>query len=61
MTFRPFKEVDVPGPRRDFVGYGRRVPKVHWPNGARVAVSIVLNYERARSTRIPTAMRATMA
>ena len=45
MTFRAFQEVDVPGPKRDFVGYGRHVPKVHWPNGARVAVSIVLNYE----------------
>lgn len=30
---------------RDFVGYGRHVPVVAWPNGARVAVSLVLNYE----------------
>ena len=36
---------DVPGPRRDFVGYGRHQPKVTWPNGARVAVSLRLNYE----------------
>ena len=34
---------DVPGPKRDFVGYGRRIPKVVWPNGARVAVSVILN------------------
>ena len=34
-----------PGPRRDVVGYGRHVPKVTWPDGARVAVSIVLNWE----------------
>ena len=26
---------------RDVVGYGRHVPKVTWPNGARVAVSLV--------------------
>ena len=36
---------DIPGPRRDFVGYGRRLPKVVWPNGANVAVNIIVNYE----------------
>lgn len=36
---------DVPGPRRKYVGYGRNAPRVVWPEGARVAVSIVLNYE----------------
>ena len=36
---------DVPGPRRDFVGYGRRPPKVFWPDGAKIAVNIVVNYE----------------
>jgi len=45
MAFKPFKEIDVPGPKRGFVGYGRHVPKVRWPNGARVAVSLVINYE----------------
>jgi peptidoglycan/xylan/chitin deacetylase (PgdA/CDA1 family) len=35
----------INGPQRDFVGYGRHVPVVHWPGGARVAVSLVLNYE----------------
>src|SRR5262249_47021790 len=34
-----------PGPRRDLVGYGRRVPKVRWPGDARLAVNIVVNYE----------------
>jgi peptidoglycan/xylan/chitin deacetylase (PgdA/CDA1 family) len=33
------------GPPRDLVGYGRHVPKVTWPNDARVAVSLCLNYE----------------
>jgi peptidoglycan/xylan/chitin deacetylase (PgdA/CDA1 family) len=33
------------GPPRDLVGYGRYVPKVEWPDGARVAVSLCLNYE----------------
>jgi allantoinase len=45
MAYTPFSGVDTPGPMRDFVGYGRRVPKVRWPNDARVAVSVVLNYE----------------
>lgn len=31
--------------QRDFIGYGRRPPKVAWPNGARVVVSLVVNYE----------------
>lgn len=30
---------------RDFIGYGRTPPKAAWPGGARVAVSIVVNYE----------------
>jgi peptidoglycan/xylan/chitin deacetylase (PgdA/CDA1 family) len=35
-----------PSPRtRDFVGYGRRPPAVQWPDGARVAVNLVVNYE----------------
>lgn len=36
---------DVPGPKRDLIGYGREVPRAEWPNGARVAVNIVVNYE----------------
>ena len=35
----------VPGPARDFVGYGRDVPRVVWPGEARVAVNFVINYE----------------
>eukprot|EP00128_Syssomonas_multiformis_P005281 Colp12_sorted_trinity150504_noHs@2356 len=30
---------------RDLIGYGRQVPHAAWPNGARVAVQFVLNYE----------------
>jgi allantoinase len=30
---------------RDLIGYGARPPHPRWPNEARVAVSIVLNYE----------------
>ena len=30
---------------RDMIGYGLNEPKVSWPNNARIAVQIVLNYE----------------
>ena len=30
---------------RDMIGYGSRELKVFWPNNARIAVQIVLNYE----------------
>ena len=36
---------EVPGPKREFVGYGRRLPKVLWPHDAKVAVNLVVNYE----------------
>src|SRR6266481_2197130 len=31
--------------RRDFIGYGANPPDPKWPNGARLAVNFVLNYE----------------
>ena len=30
---------------RDMVGYGQQPPDPRWPNGARIALSFVLNYE----------------
>ena len=30
---------------RDLVGYGRQPPEAAWPNGARIAVQFVVNYE----------------
>ncbi len=30
---------------RDLIGYGRTPPHPHWPNGARIALQFVLNYE----------------
>ncbi len=40
-----FIDRDFPGPKRDFVGYGRQLPQVHWPHDAKVAINIVVNYE----------------
>ncbi len=36
---------DTPGPARELLGYGERLPFVRWQNGAKVAVQIVVNYE----------------
>ena len=33
------------GTDRDFVGYGAKIPQITWPGGAKVAVSLCLNYE----------------
>ncbi len=34
--------MDMP---RDFIGYGRNPPAFEWPDGARLALNIVVNYE----------------
>lgn len=31
--------------KRDLVGYGKTPPRVEWPGGARIAISLVVNYE----------------
>ena len=30
---------------RDFIGYGRTPPQVSWPGAAKIAISVVINYE----------------
>src|SRR5262245_51161398 len=37
---------------RDFRGYGPHPPHAHWPDGARVAVSLVLNVEEGSERAI---------
>jgi putative urate catabolism protein len=37
---------------RDLVGYGRHPPHPQWPNGARVAVQFVLNYEEGAESSV---------
>ena len=34
-----------PGPQRDFRGYGATPPHACWPNNARIAININLNFE----------------
>ena len=45
MALQAFRDQPVPGPQRDYVGYGRHIPKVRWPHNDRVAINLVLNYE----------------
>lgn len=40
------------GPPRDLIGYGGRPPAVRWPNGAKLAVSIALNFEEGAESSI---------
>src|SRR5690242_2143673 len=37
---------------RDMVGYGQTPPTARWPNGARLALQIVLNYEEGGENNI---------
>ena len=30
---------------RNFIGYGRKIPKVLWPNNAPLALTFAVNYE----------------
>jgi peptidoglycan/xylan/chitin deacetylase (PgdA/CDA1 family) len=43
----------VPGTERDFVGYGPTTPTFQWPDGARLALSFVINYEEGSEYNIP--------
>lgn len=38
--------------QRDLRGYGRNRPDIVWPNGARVAVSLVVNFEEGAELSI---------
>lgn len=40
------------GPIRDLRGYGENRPDIVWPNGARVAVSIVVNFEEGAELQV---------
>src|SRR5579862_1821741 len=37
---------------RDLIGYGSRPPAARWPNDARLALSIVMNYEEGGETSV---------
>src|SRR4051812_40866410 len=39
-------------PARDFVGYGENPPDFTWPNGARLALNVVVNYEEGAERNV---------
>jgi peptidoglycan/xylan/chitin deacetylase (PgdA/CDA1 family) len=41
------------GTARDLIGYGRHVPVVKWPGNARLALSLVVNYEEGSEYSFP--------
>ena len=43
---------EIPGPPRDLVGYGRHVPRVRWPDDARVAVNFVIDMEEGSEVQM---------
>jgi peptidoglycan/xylan/chitin deacetylase (PgdA/CDA1 family) len=45
-------ETTIPGPPRDVVGYNGSPPQVSWPGGARIAISLVVNYEEGSELAI---------
>ena len=55
MNEQFFRREDVPvdGPPRELVGYGEHPPQVRWPNDAKVAVQIVVNYEEGSEKTFP--------
>jgi allantoinase len=42
----------ITGPKRDLVGYEGNPPKVAWPGGAKIAISLVVNYEEGSELAI---------
>lgn len=40
------------GTERDFLGYGRQPPNPQWPNGAKLALIVVLNFEEGAEPSI---------
>jgi peptidoglycan/xylan/chitin deacetylase (PgdA/CDA1 family) len=54
MTTRtPQPAAPAAAPLRDFVGYGRTPPAAPWPGDARIAISLVLNYEEGSEQSVP--------
>ena len=37
---------------RDMIGYGRTAPDPRWPDGAKIAVQFVINYEEGGENNI---------
>lgn len=49
----PLQDSPLPGPQRDYVGYGRHTPQFTWPGGAVVALNVVVSYEEGSEQAKP--------
>jgi peptidoglycan/xylan/chitin deacetylase (PgdA/CDA1 family) len=38
--------------KRDFIGYGNNLPKVVWPNKAKIAIQVVVNFEEGAENSV---------
>lgn len=50
---------DVPRPRRDYIGYRPRPPRVRWPHNATLGPNIIVNYEGGSEDSKPLGDRRT--
>lgn len=46
-------DMDIPGPKRDYIGYGKEGLAAKWPNNARVVINIAVNYEEGSEQMKP--------
>ena len=37
---------------RNMIGYGSKTPTIKWPNGSKLALQIVLNYEEGSESSV---------
>lgn len=47
------KDMHVPGPKRDYIGYGKDGFQAKWPNNAKAVINIVVNYEEGSEQMKP--------
>ncbi|MBF7691100.1 allantoinase PuuE [Acinetobacter pollinis] len=46
------EDIQAQASSRDLIGYAGKYPKANWPNGAKIAVQFVLNYEEGSENHI---------
>lgn len=54
---QPWVDEPTPGPERDLIGYGRHGIRAFWPNGAKVALALVVNFETGAERSWPSGDR----
>lgn len=47
------RDMNVPGPKRDYIGYGKDGVQAKWPKNAKAVINIVVNYEEGSEQMKP--------